>query len=64
MRGLRDAEKLALAIADNKIAANAGWDRRAMPYRVTSGHGCNIVAARRNIRQASKETTTSGTIGA
>jgi DNA modification methylase len=27
MRGLRDAEKLALAIADNKIAANAGWDR-------------------------------------
>jgi len=27
MRGLSDAEKLALAIADNKIATNAGWDR-------------------------------------
>jgi DNA modification methylase len=27
MRGLSDAEKRALAIADNKIATNAGWDR-------------------------------------
>lgn len=27
IRGLRDAEKRALAIADNKIATNAGWDR-------------------------------------
>ena len=27
MRGLSDAEKLAFAIADNKIATNAGWDR-------------------------------------
>jgi DNA modification methylase len=27
MRDLSDAEKRALAIADNKIAANAGWDR-------------------------------------
>jgi DNA modification methylase len=27
MRGLSDAEKLTLAIADNKIATNAGWDR-------------------------------------
>jgi DNA modification methylase len=30
MRGLRDAEKRALAIADNKIAANAGWDRNLL----------------------------------
>jgi DNA modification methylase len=30
MRGLRDAEKLALAIADNKIATNAGWDRNLL----------------------------------
>src|SRR5262245_15633120 len=30
MRGLRDAEKLALAIADNKIATNAGWDRHLL----------------------------------
>src|SRR3984957_6855929 len=27
MAGLTDAQKRALAIADNKIAANAGWDR-------------------------------------
>jgi hypothetical protein len=27
MRGLGDAEKLAFAIADNKITTNAGWDR-------------------------------------
>ena len=27
LTGLRDAEKRALALADNKIAANAGWDR-------------------------------------
>ena len=27
MTGLSDAEKRALALADNKIAANAGWDR-------------------------------------
>lgn len=27
MSGLSDAEKRALALADNKIAANAGWDR-------------------------------------
>jgi DNA modification methylase len=30
MRGLSDAEKRALAIADNKIAANAGWDRSVL----------------------------------
>jgi ParB-like chromosome segregation protein Spo0J len=30
MSGLSDAEKLALAIADNKIAANAGWDRKLL----------------------------------
>jgi ParB-like chromosome segregation protein Spo0J len=29
-RGLSDAEKRALAIADNKIAANAGWDRNLL----------------------------------
>lgn len=28
--GLSDAEKRALAIADNKIAANAGWDRSTL----------------------------------
>jgi DNA modification methylase len=28
--GLGDAEKRALAIADNKIAANAGWDRQVL----------------------------------
>ena len=28
--GLRDAEKRALALADNKIAANAGWDRKIL----------------------------------
>jgi DNA modification methylase len=28
--GLSDAEKRALALADNKIAANAGWDRAAL----------------------------------
>jgi DNA modification methylase len=28
--GLGDAEKRALALADNKIAANAGWDRLAL----------------------------------
>jgi DNA modification methylase len=28
--GLSDAEKRALAIADNKIAANAGWDRNVL----------------------------------
>ena len=27
MTGLSDVEKRALALADNKIAANAGWDR-------------------------------------
>src|SRR6516225_9237967 len=27
MSGLSDAQKRALALADNKIAANAGWDR-------------------------------------
>ncbi|MGY3145984.1 DNA modification methylase [Bradyrhizobium sp. USDA 3397] len=30
MRGLRDAEKRALALADNKIPANAGWDRKLL----------------------------------
>ncbi len=30
MSGLSDAEKRALALADNKIAANAGWDRGAL----------------------------------
>jgi len=30
MRGLSDAEKRALAIADNKIATNAGWDRSVL----------------------------------
>jgi DNA modification methylase len=30
VRGLSDAEKRALAIADNKIAANAGWDRNLL----------------------------------
>lgn len=28
--GLRDAEKRALALADNKIATNAGWDRSVL----------------------------------
>jgi ParB-like chromosome segregation protein Spo0J len=28
--GLSDAEKQALALADNKIAANAGWDRQLL----------------------------------
>jgi ParB-like chromosome segregation protein Spo0J len=28
--GLSDAEKRALALADNKIAANAGWDRQLL----------------------------------
>jgi DNA modification methylase len=28
--GLSDAEKRALALADNKIAANAGWDRKLL----------------------------------
>jgi DNA modification methylase len=30
MSGLSDAQKLALAIADNKIAMNSGWDRRLL----------------------------------
>jgi DNA modification methylase len=30
MTGLNDAEKRALALADNKIAANAGWDRAVL----------------------------------
>jgi hypothetical protein len=30
MSGLNNAEKLALTIADNKVAANAGWDRRLL----------------------------------
>jgi len=30
MSGLSDAEKRALALADNKIAANAGWDRAVL----------------------------------
>lgn len=30
MTGLSDAEKRALALADNKIAANAGWDRAVL----------------------------------
>lgn len=30
MRGLSDAEKRALALADNKIPANAGWDRKLL----------------------------------
>jgi DNA modification methylase len=30
MTGLRDAEKRALALADNKIPANAGWDRSTL----------------------------------
>ena len=28
--GLSEAEKRALALADNKIAANAGWDRAVL----------------------------------
>ena len=28
--GLSDAEKRALALADNKVAANAGWDRAVL----------------------------------
>ena len=28
--GLSDVEKRALALADNKIAANAGWDRKLL----------------------------------
>jgi ParB/RepB/Spo0J family partition protein len=28
--GLNDAEKRALALADNKLAANAGWDRKLL----------------------------------
>jgi ParB-like chromosome segregation protein Spo0J len=32
MTGLSDAEKRALALADNKIAANAGWDRAVCPH--------------------------------
>lgn len=30
MTGLNDAEKRALALADNKIAANAGWERQIL----------------------------------
>ncbi|WP_338318776.1 site-specific DNA-methyltransferase [Bradyrhizobium ottawaense] len=30
MRGLSDAEKRALALADNKIPTNAGWDRKLL----------------------------------
>lgn len=30
MRGLSDAKKRALALADNKIPANAGWDRKLL----------------------------------
>lgn len=30
LRGLSDAEKRALALADNKIPANAGWDRQLL----------------------------------
>lgn len=30
LSGLSDAEKRALALADNKIAANAGWDRQQL----------------------------------
>jgi ParB/Sulfiredoxin domain len=30
LSGLSDAEKRALALADNKIAANAGWDRQLL----------------------------------
>jgi DNA modification methylase len=30
LSGLSDAEKRALALADNKIAANAGWDRNVL----------------------------------
>jgi DNA modification methylase len=30
MRGLSDAQKRALAIADNKIPSNAGWDRNVL----------------------------------
>jgi ParB-like chromosome segregation protein Spo0J len=30
MTGLSDVEKRALALADNKIAANAGWDRAVL----------------------------------
>jgi hypothetical protein len=32
MTGLSDAEKRALALADNKIAANAGWDRKLLDW--------------------------------
>lgn len=34
MRGLSDAEKRALALADNKIPANAGWDRKLLAEEV------------------------------
>ncbi|WP_338025675.1 DNA methyltransferase [Bradyrhizobium zhanjiangense] len=30
MRGLKEAEKRALALADNKVPANAGWDRKLL----------------------------------
>src|SRR5947199_4410781 len=32
--GLREAEKRALALADNKIAANAGWDRAVLAIQL------------------------------
>jgi len=35
LRGLSDAEKQALALADNKIAANAGWDRAALAAQLS-----------------------------
>ena len=34
MAGLSDAEKRAYALADNKIAANAGWDRKALAVEI------------------------------
>lgn len=33
--GLSEPEKRALALADNKIAANAGWDREALTAELT-----------------------------
>jgi ParB-like chromosome segregation protein Spo0J len=35
VEGLNDAEKRALALADNKIAENAGWDRKRLAEELT-----------------------------
>ena len=45
LRGLSAARKRALALADNKIGDNAGWDRERLAIELPELSGCRIRSA-------------------